>query len=104
MKTIGTTAPLPQHFLNTLKTMGYDCPQFTRIICGCTSRADANRQCAQIGLRKDTFQPSYTSLSGNPTELAITQNGGVFAQCKQDDEIKYISLTDISTHHPENIF
>lgn len=93
IKVLGTTVVFKGKYLQKIHKM--DVParinQF-RVICGCTSMADANRQCESAGLDNRTFQSDYTSESGNDKELELAGNGGLFIEISND---RYVSVEEL---------
>lgn len=97
MKVLGTNTSVGFDRLNALKELGYigHHNQF-RIICKCKSMADANRKCEAAGVGSKTFQSTYTSETGNKTELeicektdiafGIDQTGKTYVTIEQLDE------------------
>lgn len=63
-----------------------------RVICGCTSMADANRQCEAAGLNNKTFESGYTAETGNSKELEIAGKGGLFIKISNDT---YVSVEEL---------
>ena len=80
MKVLGTTIFLYGDELETARQIGKCTRRQFRIICGCKSRADANRQAEAANLESNTFRPAYTSETGNEEELKIAGNGGLFIE------------------------
>ncbi len=79
IKVLGTNAVIRGSKLNKLRELGV--PKHERqfrVICGCTSLADANRQCEVAGLDNRTFQRNFSSETGNSKELEVAGNGGLF--------------------------
>ncbi len=96
MKVLGTTVNLSNSFLGPLEEKGYEMrSNQVRIICGCKSRADVNRQCEAIGLRNDTFHPDYTSETFNDEELRLAGNGGIYLQCMTRSGREYVNVLDL---------
>ena len=95
MKVLDTTAVIGGKCLQKLREMGVPAhkKQF-RIICGCTSMADANRQCEAAGLNNRTFESGYTDETGNEKELELAGEGGLFIKISND---KYVSANDLLT-------
>ncbi len=96
MKVIGTETCLSDRLLNPLKNLGCNGgkKQF-RIICGCKSRADANRQCDALGLRNNTFHPDYTSETADEEELRVAGQGGLFVKYPTKDGNKWAAMVDL---------
>ena len=92
IKVLGTAAVIRGKYLQKLHEMGVPAhkDQF-RVICGCTSMADANRQCEAAGLNNRTFESGYTDETGNEKELELAGNGGLFIEIAYD---RYVSVED----------
>ena len=92
-KVLGTTAVIGGKCLQKLHEMGAPAhkKQF-RVICGCTSMADANRQCEAAGLNNRTFESGYTDETGNEKELELAGEGGLFIKISNN---KYVSANDL---------
>ncbi len=93
IKVLGTAAIICGKYLQKLHEMGAPAHknQF-RVICGCTSMADTNRQCEAAGLDNRTFQSGYTAETGNRKELELAGNGGLFVEIAYD---RYVSIEDL---------
>ena len=93
IKVLGTAATIRGKYLQKLHEMGVPAhkDQF-RVICGCTSMADANRQCEEAGLNNRTFQSDYTSESGNDKELELAGEGGLFIEIAYN---RYVSVEEL---------
>ena len=96
MKVLGTYAFLNERFLVPLEKLGNNrkSNQF-RIICGCKSRADANRQCERLGIGEKVFLPQYSSETFNEEEIAVAANGGVYIEYYTADGIRRIAAEDL---------
>lgn len=93
IKVLGTSAIIRGKYLQKLHEMGVPVHKVQlRVICGCTSMADANRQCEAAGLDNRTLQSDYTSESGNDKELELAGNGGLFIEISND---KYVSVEEL---------
>ena len=53
-----TSYKVSDQILSLLKQLGYDGPDKLDLLCICSSRNDANRQCKMYGLGDDIFTPS----------------------------------------------
>ena len=95
IKVLGTVAIIRGKYLQKLHEMGVPAhkDQF-RIICGCTSMADANRQCEAAGLNNRTFESGYTAETANDKELELAGKGGLFIKISND---RYVSVEDLLT-------
>ncbi len=92
MKVLGTTTNLCGTVArNARKICTRNTNNQYRIICGCKSITDANRQCKAAGLNEKTFMWSYTSETFNEDELRIAGNGGIFIKCDK----KYIPIEEL---------
>ncbi len=79
IKVLGTNAVIIGSQLNKLRELGVpERERQFRVICGCTGLADANRQCEAAGLDNKTFQRDFSAETGNPEELEVAGNGGLF--------------------------
>ena len=79
IKVLGTNAVIKGSKLNRLHELGApEREKQFRIICGCTSLTDANRQCEAAGLDNRIFQRDYSTETYNSKELDIAGNGGLF--------------------------
>ncbi len=96
MKVLGTTVCLSSVFLNPLRERGYDMrSNQVRIICGCKSRVDANRQCEAVGLRHNTFHPDYSAETFNDEEIRLAGDGGIYLQCRTKSGMEYVNISDL---------
>lgn len=96
MKVLGTYACLSSKSLDPLRELGYNKrSNQLRVICGCKSRADANKQCQKLGLGHDIFQPNYSAETFNNKEREIAGQGGVFVQYSTDNGNKWISVAEL---------
>ena len=97
MKVLGTNVILYGNILYKARELSADIHNSQyRIICGCKSRADANRQCAAAGLGDRVFQPDYTSETGNDKELNIAGQGGIFVKVNNGPMHRtYISIEEL---------
>lgn len=93
IKVLGTAAIIRGKYLQKLHEMGVPAhkDQF-RVICGCTSIADANRQCEAAGLNNRTFESGYTAETANDKELELAGNGGLFINISND---RYVSVEEL---------
>ena len=93
IKVLGTAATIRGKCLQKLHEMGVPVhkDQF-RVICGCTSIADANRQCEAAGLNNKTFQSDFTSETGNIKELELAGEGGLFIEIAYN---RYVSVEEL---------
>jgi len=66
-----------------------------RIICGATSLAEANRLCETEGLSSKTFHRNYTMTSGNPKEVELAGNGGIFIRLSLIGDGDYYSISEL---------
>ncbi len=93
IKVLGTTAVIRGKYLQKLHEMGAPAhnTQF-RVICGCTSMADANRQCEAAGLDYRTFQSDYTMETANEKELELAGESGLFIEISNG---RYVSVEEL---------
>lgn len=100
IKVLGTAAIIRGKYLQKLHEMGAPAhkDQF-RVICGCTSIADANRQCEAAGLNNKTFQSDFTSETGNSKELELAGEGGLFIEIAYN---RYVSVEELLTKGPDS--
>jgi hypothetical protein len=93
IKVLGTDAVIKGKYLQKLHEMGAPAHknQF-RVICGCISMADANRQCKALGLDNRTFQSDYTMKTANEKELELAGEGGLFIEISND---RYVSVKEL---------
>ncbi len=93
IKVLGTAAIIRGKYLQKLHEMGVPAHKVQfRVICGCTSIADANRQCEAAGLNNRTFESGYTAETANDKELELAGNGGLFIEIAYD---RYVSIEDL---------
>ncbi len=94
IKVLGTNAVIIGSKLNKLRELGApERERQFRIICGCTSLADANRQCKKAGLDDRIFQSGFSCETGNDKELEIAGNGGLYIILPDG---RFISATDFT--------
>lgn len=96
IKVLGTDTVIIGSKLNKLHELG--APEHKRqfrIICGCTSLADANRQCETAGLDNRTFQRDFSAETGNLMELEIAGEGGLYVVLPGGRFISVTNLTEV---------
>ena len=97
MKVLGTYINLYGDILSKAQELcGNPHKSQYRIICGCKSRADANRQGAAAGLGDNIFHPDYTGETFNERQLEIAGQGGIFVDVSRiPTDQTYISIEEL---------
>ena len=92
---LGTDCFLYGDMLNKARELGlkrnYNSNQ-VRIICGCTSMADANRKCEALGLGSRVFESGYTTETGNEKELSLAMDGSVWVKL----DSSYVNVAELN--------
>ena len=91
MKVLGANCFLYGDMLNKARELGLKSNQ-VRIICGCTSMADANRKCEALGLGSRVFISGFTAETGNEKELSLAMDGSVWVKLDSG----YVNVTELN--------
>ena len=96
MKVLTTNIFIHGKPLKKLQSLGYNgtnC-QF-RIICGCTSRSEANKQWKSITGNSKVFEGNQTRETADLTELTIAENGGCYICINGTNGSGYVRADEI---------
>ncbi len=94
MKVLDTNCFLYGDMLNKARELGLkrNYRNQVRIICGCTSMANANRKCEALGLGHRVFTSGYTTETGNEKELSLAMDGSVWVLLDSG----YVNVTELN--------
>jgi hypothetical protein len=96
-KIIGTTEFVNKEIADAMSSIGLSLSHGQiRIICKCTSKADANKKCLETGLFiNDVFKTGWYSRTGNEQEFKVCESTDIAIRPLDDTSDRYVSIEEL---------